>query len=137
MPTLQVLDLMEATQSKRLVLSASQSLDNFWAPVPAPVPVSPVPTSEPHALSLILLDEADIVFEDDKGFEAAMISLIDAAKCPIVLTSNSMSSLLVLSQKAVHYFARMQARNYRFLQILWHLCTSGRRQSMCYTCSWR
>ena len=84
----------EATQSKRLVLASSQSQSSallFGVPSDtSPVAASPGPaTPSPKSLSLVLIDEADIVFEDDKGFESAVLSLIESAKCPVVITANS------------------------------------------------
>jgi hypothetical protein len=103
----QVLDLIgEATQSRRLVLGstptpvASQSM--FGG---APNEVSRCGSDggplmeEPvvKGLSLILFDEADVVFEDDSGFEAAVQSLIETAKCPIILTCHRTSPAPVLA----------------------------------------
>ena len=89
----QVLDLIgEATQSRRLVLGSTPTAS---APLFGSLPDdggrggdAGSSVSEPavKGLSLILFDEADVVFEDDKGFEAAVQSLIETAKCPILLT---------------------------------------------------
>ncbi len=48
--------------------------------------VAPEPLKKKKGLSLILFEEVDVVFEQDKGFEAAVLHLMETAKCPIVLT---------------------------------------------------
>jgi hypothetical protein len=85
----QVLDLIgEATQSRRLVLSTQQGASQTPEPGGG-FPSSDAASQEPSkGLSLILFDEADVVFDDDKGFESAVHSLMETAKCPIILTVN-------------------------------------------------
>ncbi|KAI9105949.1 hypothetical protein DFS34DRAFT_589226 [Phlyctochytrium arcticum] len=39
--------------------------------------------------NLILLEEVDILFEDDKGFWKAVLDLLQKARCPVIFTSNS------------------------------------------------
>ena len=36
--------------------------------------------------TLILLEDVDILSEDDKGFWACLLSIIQTTKCPIILT---------------------------------------------------
>uniref|UniRef100_A0A1A8HAV7 ATPase family, AAA domain containing 5a n=1 Tax=Nothobranchius korthausae TaxID=1143690 RepID=A0A1A8HAV7_9TELE len=40
------------------------------------------------AMSLILFEEVDVIFEDDVGFVAAIRSFVTTTKRPVVLTSN-------------------------------------------------
>ncbi|XP_063681384.1 replication factor C subunit 1-like isoform X2 [Bolinopsis microptera] len=45
--------------------------------------------SKVEKLSLIVLEEIDIAFEEDRGFLAAIVALTQVAKRPIILTSNN------------------------------------------------
>jgi IPT/TIG domain len=40
------------------------------------------------SLTIILIDEVDILFEDDLGFWGALASVVKTTKCPIILTAN-------------------------------------------------
>ena len=48
------------------------------------------------AMSAILFDEAELLWGEDRGFTDAISKLAASAKCPLILTANSASSLLHL-----------------------------------------
>lgn len=65
-------DLLEATQSHRVKNSDSES-------------------SQDDEKSIILIEDAELVFESDDGFAASLQQLINISKRPVLLTTNSRS----------------------------------------------
>lgn len=51
-------------------------------------------SSQGEAKPLILLEDVDILFPEDRGFISAIQEIADTGKVPIILTSNSKSAYL-------------------------------------------
>lgn len=47
-------------------------------------------------MTILLFEDVDLIFEDDRGFMAAVAQLATSAKRPIILTSNGKRELLSL-----------------------------------------
>mmetsp|Transcript_11779 Transcript_11779/g.25072 ORF Transcript_11779/g.25072 Transcript_11779/m.25072 type:complete len:1591 (-) Transcript_11779:61-4833(-) len=47
------------------------------------------PVKESHSLTVILIDEVDLLFDEDTAFWPALAQVSEKAKCPIVLTASS------------------------------------------------
>jgi DNA polymerase III delta prime subunit len=100
--------IQEATQSCSSLDMLKSQTDLFTEPPATTTPSSQDPwdssddeQGEPDAarssLTVILIDEVDILFEShgDNGFWSALTSLAKTAKCPIFLTANTVPSQIM------------------------------------------
>lgn len=79
-------DLQEATQSHQVKNTDSKSTSNFFHKAAAKKSKSEDDLNK--KLSLLLVEDIDIVFEDqDEGLISALVSLTSTSKRPIILTS--------------------------------------------------
>ncbi|KAI8388071.1 uncharacterized protein BYT42DRAFT_543440 [Radiomyces spectabilis] len=77
-------------------------------------------SSEPRQ-SLILLEEVDLLFEDDKGFWPAIVELSQKSKRPIIMTCNDASTIPLESlylQAVLHLYPPLPVELLPFLQLI-------------------
>lgn len=67
----------------------------------SPLDTPPVTTKPTASLTVILIDEVDLIYdtEGDSGFWAALAAVAKNARCPILLTANSIPSAMLSSSK--------------------------------------
>ena len=70
---------------------------------PASAAVGPMASSAPLVrASLVLIEDVDVLFEEDRGFWAALEELIDTSKRPVVLTCSGKAPSRVWRRRRKH-----------------------------------
>lgn len=112
------------TVKKDLLSGRQGTMNSFFKPKPASAKPTKVPkmkkpndlvkqaTSGPKPArnqkqSLILLEEADVLFEEDKGFWTTVLTLIVNSKRPVIITCND-ESLIPIQAMQLHAIMRLQ-----------------------------
>ncbi|KAI9323801.1 P-loop containing nucleoside triphosphate hydrolase protein, partial [Dichotomocladium elegans] len=86
-------DIMDITQED------GENSDSVVQPltVAAAAAAATAPNSHIPRQSLVLIEEVDILFEEDKGFWSAIVELSEKSKRPIILTCNDIDVLPIES----------------------------------------
>ncbi|PNS19240.1 hypothetical protein CAC42_2417 [Sphaceloma murrayae] len=102
-------DLDSGRQGTMNSFFKSRAVKQANMPLKKKVPISSKPKAEParhQKQSIILLEEVDVLFEEDKSFWTTVLSLIATSRRPIVMTCTSESSL-PLDDLVLHAILRL------------------------------
>ncbi|KNC56148.1 uncharacterized protein AMSG_02164 [Thecamonas trahens ATCC 50062] len=101
-----------ATPSPTPASTGSSPLAPFFggAPVAKPVKPAAAPKREPPVKTILLFEEVDVLFDDDRGFWTALDTLVTQSKQPILLTCNAVPPEMDGLRCSYHTLAMEQVR---------------------------
>ncbi|CEP06795.1 hypothetical protein [Parasitella parasitica] len=89
---------------------------------PSLPPLPPVSTPPPTKQSLILLEEVDVLFEEDKGFWASVVELSQNSKRPIIMTCNDAEQVPIENMSLQVIIDMKPPTENELLAYLWLVC---------------